>query len=95
MSLRLALLCLMLLTSCTRLVPEPVVVYVQDFTPVAGCELRGVVRGNNPPYWSQKTVAQRLQSETAGLGGNTLLLTEISFWAATGLAYRCAPSPHP
>lgn len=90
MSLRLALLCLMLLTSCARRAPEQVMVYVEDFTPVAGCKLRGVVRSNNPPNWSQKATAQRLQSETAWLGGNTLLLTEMRFWAATGLAYRCA-----
>jgi hypothetical protein len=89
MSLRLALLCLLCLLSCACAAPQQVMVYVEDFTPVAGCELRGVVRSKNPPNWSQKATAQRLQSETAWLGGNTLMLTEMGFWAATGLAYRC------
>ena len=95
MSLRLALLCCMVLTSCVRLAPEPpVAIYVEHFTAVAGCELRGVVQAN-PPYWSPKTAAQRLQGATVWLGGNTLLLTEMNFWTARGLAYQCAQAQRP
>jgi len=94
MPLCLTLLCLLLLTSCARHAPEPVRISVEDYTAVAGCALRCVVQANSP-NWSQKTAVQRLQSSTEWLGGNTLLLTKLDFWYATGLAYRCDNPPHP